>query len=226
MTLRFSYPYATAFCLLLFLCGELHELVHTSVGRLLCECWGSRDFNVWSLCESCKISDQLSTIATFAGPMFSFGLIWLGWLLLKKNDKKGIKSLGFSLIFANLPFARIYTAAYGAGDEVSALYTLSSNYKFSWILGLLIVVGLSIIPLVAAFKAIKNKNRIGIFVLFLIGPMIISLIVVLGLMNTLLSNGLLNKTWVLGSPLLVTLWTILLIISFLGYAKHLKNLPK
>ena len=38
-----------AFIALVFVMHELHEIAHTAVGRVLCGCWGPRDFNVWLL---------------------------------------------------------------------------------------------------------------------------------------------------------------------------------
>ena len=62
-------------------------------------------------------------------------------------------------------------------------------------------------PLLKAYKLIENKYKIGWFLMFLLLPMVFDLLIVLGVMNTLLEKGVLNEYWILGSPVLVTVWT-------------------
>jgi len=53
--------------------------------------------------------------------------MWLGgwWMAKSSNHKK--KLLGFSLLFSNLPFARIFTALVGGGDEKVVIQAISGN---------------------------------------------------------------------------------------------------
>ena len=68
---------------LLFVLAEAHELVHTGLGRLLCGCWGPRDFNVLSLCSTCATGHPYTNLAaTLAGPAFMFAVGWVGYWLL------------------------------------------------------------------------------------------------------------------------------------------------
>jgi hypothetical protein len=193
---------------------EAHELVHTIVGRMICGCWGPRDFNVWTLCDGCYEQNNLALLSTFAGPLFSFAMIWAGLFLLNTPGDSRKQSLGFSLIFANNPFARVFTAAIGKGDEVSGLNNLLGNYQLSWILGLLIVLLFTLYPLYRSYKVIQNKNRVGYFILFLLSGIILDLVFVMGLMNKLLKNGVLSDTWILGSPIIVTSFTVLVLVIF------------
>jgi hypothetical protein len=194
---------------------EAHEIIHTSVGRIICGCWGQRDFNVWSLCDNCFEQNPIAIISTFAGPIFTLIMIWIGTFLIGDEKTERQKAMGFSLIFANIPFARILTAAIGGGDEVSGLYELSKNYPMAWTIGLSLIVAITIIPLRKAYNLIENRKKIVWFLLFFILPTFIDLLLVLGVMNTLLEKGILSNYWILGSPEIVTLWTFLVTGIFL-----------
>jgi len=207
MKLRITLNYVLAFLSLVFVMHEAHEIAHTAVGRMICGCWGQRDFNSWGVCEGCPERQPLAILSTFAGPLFTFTMIWAGVNLIGKNRSDRQKAIGFSLIFANLPFARILTASMGSGDEVWGLNNLLGNKTFAWPLGLMLVSMLSLFPLWKAFKLIENKRKVGWFLLFLILPILVDISVVLGLMNTLLAKGIFSKYWILGSPKIVTVWT-------------------
>lgn len=215
MTLKLTPRFILAFMTCTFVLHEAHELAHTSVGRLICGCWGLRDFNTWQLCDGCGEQKSYAVIATFAGPLFTYIMMWAGALLTGKNKTAVQNAVGFSLIFSNKPFARIFTAAMGGGDEVSGLNVLLKNHMHAWVIGLTVVILITIIPLYKAFKLIENKYRAGWFLLFLIGPMLIEWVVIFGLMNSLLKQSILSNYWILGSPVLVTVWTMLTLIVFM-----------
>jgi hypothetical protein len=136
MKIKLTTGFIVAFIALRFVLHEAHELVHTVVGRIICGCWGQRDFNVWDICEGCIEQHPIALLATFAGPLFTFAMIWAGVYFLKEKNTNQQKSLGFALIFANNPFARIFTAAMGKGDEVSGLNKMLHNHPLSWVFGL------------------------------------------------------------------------------------------
>lgn len=224
MKLRLTAQFVLTFLALIFVMHEAHEIVHTSIGRLICGCWGLRDFNVWGVCEGCADQKPIAILATFAGPIFTFIMIWMGTSLLGKDKTDRQKAMGFSLVFANLPFARILTAALGGGDEVSALNHLLKNRPLAWAIGLLLILLITVIPLWKAYKLIENKRRVGWFLLFFLLPTIIDLLVVLGVMNTLLEKGVLSNYWILGSPMLVTVWTFLVTGIFFLTKKNIYKL--
>src|SRR6188474_451553 len=120
MQLKWSFSFVVAFLLLLLVMMELHELVHITVGRIICGCWGTRDFNVWSLADHCRENNQSWWLATLAGPLFSFGVMWLGARMLSSPSLQN-RSIGFVFIFANIPFGRITTVMMGGGDEMVVL---------------------------------------------------------------------------------------------------------
>ena len=78
MHIKLSISYIISFLLLTVVMLELHEIVHILVGRFICACWGVRDFNGWSICDECDKVHLISWMATLAGPLFSFGIMWMG----------------------------------------------------------------------------------------------------------------------------------------------------
>lgn len=223
MNIKLNFKFVISFLALLFVMHEAHEIAHTVLGRIICGGWGERDFNVWGLAKGCNQGDLISMLPTYFGPFFTFTMIWIGTFLLKGENTIQKKSLGFSLIFANIPFARILTAAFGGGDEVYATYILLDNHSLAWAIGLISILLIVAFPLYKAFVTI-HKNRWGWFLLFFLAPLVIDLILVLGLMNTLLEKGVLASYWILGSPILVTLWTILVVLVFILMRKHIFTL--
>jgi hypothetical protein len=209
--LRLTFKNLFVFQFFFFLMHELHELAHIITGRILCGAWGTRDFNVWQLCEPCNVN--YPQIATFAGPIFTFMMLWLGWYWLKYSSNSNIRSLGLVFIFGNMPFGRIYMAATGAGDEVYGLRSLFINADHSnllWIklLGGIIVALICVPPLVTAYRAIANKRKLIIFIALLILPLVLDTVILLIFLNGLITKGMLNQLFIMGTPLLVTLWFI------------------
>ena len=204
-----------AFVALLFVMHESHEIAHTTVARLICGCWGPRDFNVWSTCEGCAVLHPSEIVATFIGPLFTFALIWIGYAWLAPGRSRGQQSAGFALIFANMPFARILTAAMGGGDEVFGLTQVLGNHPLAWGLGLGFILAMCALPLVRAYRALAPRRRVLVFVGFLLLPLVVDLVVVLGVLNSLLTREILATPGVLGSPIIVNLWTVLVGVTLL-----------
>ena len=138
MKLKLTAIYVLTFLALTFLMHEVHEIAHTTVGRIICGCWGQRDFNVWGVCDTCN--SPLAIVATLAGPLFTFLMIWYGTTFLKDNNSNAEKSFGFSLIFANLPFARLLTSILGGGDEVMVIRNTMDNQGLSKPLTLVLII--------------------------------------------------------------------------------------
>lgn len=225
MTIKLTPKFIIAFLALTFVMHEAHEIVHTSIGRMICGCWGERDFNVWGLCEGCD-ANPYSIISTFVGPLFTFIMIWLGANLLKETNTKGQQSLGLALIFANMPFARLLNPILGGGDEVVVINHFLNDRNLSRIIVVLLITLIIAYPLYKAFRLIQNKYRIGLFILFLIAPVFVDLLLVLGVMNTLLEKGILSQYWILGSPMLVSIWTFSVTLIFILFRKSIYKLSK
>jgi hypothetical protein len=214
MHLKISLRYIIAFLLLTLVMLELHETVHIITGRIICGAWGSRDFNVWGLCEGCEIAHPYYWIATLSGPLFSFLLIWLGmfWLISTSIKKQ---ALGFALIFANIPLGRISQAMMGSGDEMVVVrHLLKASFDHTqivWICSVILLV-LGLPPIIKAWRIIANKYA-WLYVLgFLTLPLVFILSYVLTGLNALLNSGFLASQLVMGTPLLITLHTLLVLV--------------
>ena len=223
MHLKLSITYLITFTLLLIVMMELHEIVHITVGRLICGCWGPRDFNVWSLCTGCKESQSTWWLATLAGPVFSFALMWLGMFWLSSIDTAK-KALGFSLIFTNIPFGRITTVMMGGGDEMVVVrHFLSTEFNRTKMIlicsTIVLIVGVP--PIVAAFRSIQNKKAWLYILGFLTLPLLFLLLYTLIGLNTLLGAGFLSTEWIMGTPLLITLHTVIALILLILTRKNI-----
>ncbi|MEO6633141.1 MAG: hypothetical protein ABIN13_15505 [Mucilaginibacter sp.] len=211
LQLQLSLKNLLIFQFFFFLMHELHEQVHVIIGRILCGCWATRDFNVWQLCDSCSL--PYSVAATFAGPVFTFAMLWLGRHWLRYGKSSEIKSLGLVFIFGNMPFGRMYMAATGSGDEVFGLRELFINADHSnlWLIrlvGFTIVAAICVPPLVTAYLSITNKWRVLIFIALLIIPLGLDTVILLIFLNGLLQRGILNQVVVMGMPLMITVWLV------------------
>lgn len=209
MKINFTLGTLLAFMALQFFLGEAHELAHTSVGRLLCGCWGPRDFNEWELCKTCAVGQPWNVVPTFVGPLFTYGVMWAGYALLAPARPVAQQSLGFGLVLAPLPAARMLGIVAGGQDEIYGL-TKFLPHSTAWALGGTIMLAIMLPPLVRAYRVLRPRHRVAVFAGFFLLPTVLTLLVILGVLNTLLANGLLAGPGLLGSPLLVNAWTVLL----------------
>ncbi|MGB8191926.1 MAG: hypothetical protein WCF67_08410 [Chitinophagaceae bacterium] len=217
MKFRFDLPTVFAFLALMFVCHELHEISHTATARLQCGCWGQRDFNAWDVCKACAAGVN-SIWATIAGPLLTYDLIWTGFLLMRRNSSPAYRSLGWMLILANKPFARLFTVLMRGGDESVITRYVFQQEKLSaitWIAEIFIVLLLIVPPLVRIWRSMDKHYRTALFICFLLLPMLIEFALMHKLGNSLLEKGFLHQAGVLGSPLLVNIWTGVWVIILL-----------
>ncbi len=223
MLLRITPRYVIAFFLLLIVMMELHEIVHITLGRMLCGCWGPRDFNVWSLCEGCKETQPLWWTATLIGPVFSFLMMWIGMFWLSSPNLKK-NAIGFSLIFANIPFGRITTVMMGGGDEMVVIKNfLKEDFTRPQMItfGSILILAIALPPIVQAFRVTKSKRAWLYILAFMTIPLMFLLVYTLIALNTLLSRGILSYEWIMGTPLLITLHTLIAMILLVVFRKNL-----
>lgn len=187
-----------AFSCLVLAVHEGHELVHAVTGRMLCGEWPVRDFNSWRFVGECS-----SWWPTAAGPLFSYALMLIGGVLARRH------TAGIALLFAANPFARLFTAAMGGGDEMVVAQRLAGAAERSLALRLvtLFVVGtLCGSALFVAWQAMKRVARRGAwFPLALLWPMVLTGVGLFVIGNRLLRSGLLASPVITGAPLLVLL---------------------
>lgn len=208
---------------------ELHELAHIITGRIICGCWGARNFNVWDPCKDCKLKPQ-AVIATFAGPIFTFMMLWIGRHWVKYGKSTQYRSLGLVFFWQYAVWAQ-YMAATGSGDEVTGRRSLflnagHSNSSLIKIITIIIVSAICIPPLITAYKAIANKRKMLLYISLIIMPLILDTAIILILLNGLLEKGLLNQAWIIGMPLLVTLWFIMCLLIVVINSRRLTHFAK
>lgn len=217
---------STALLFLSFLMQETHELAHTAVGRLICGCWGRRDFNLWGLCQNCAHGEPLTLLATFAGPAYSFAVIWIGYWLLTQTSVK-TKSVGLALVISSMPFSRVLTPLIGGGDEIFALTRLGISHAIAWPVALVVVFALAVPPMVKIYRLVENKRKPLWIIGLLLVPFLAVGAVVFGLLQELvLKNGILDDDWILGSPILVTAWLVFSAGMFAVFSKDIVTLLK
>lgn len=211
--------YIIAFFALRIVAGELHEQAHITIGRIVCGAYGARNFSVWQTAENCA-NPTLSILATCAGPLFTYLIVWIGVYLLAKSKTVEYKSLGFALIFAPLPFARIFTSLIGGGDEkVVFNYFLNDylNLLTIKILAAVFVTAFCLPPILYAGRKIASPRRWLYNIGFCVLPLIV-LSFYQWIFNYLLEKGVLADQLILGTPTLLLahflLMTGILIVLF------------
>jgi hypothetical protein len=223
MKIRMTPGFLLSFFSLSFLMHEAHEIAHTLTGRFICGCWGHRDFNYWALCQECSASSSLTIMASVAGPLFTYLMIWIGAVLIRKSQSEIKRIVGLCLIFANLPFGRILTALLKGGDEILIFNSLMQDSTTAWIMGIILALAVTSLPLYTVYKFMNNKKW---FWFFFIVPVVVNILMFQGLLNTLAKSDLLSEVWILGSPMIVTLWTFLVALVFVFSRNRLYDLKK
>ncbi|GAB3829298.1 hypothetical protein [Hymenobacter jeollabukensis] len=222
MTLRLTARYLFVFALALLVFTELHELAHLSVLGLVCGSFGPRDFNQWQSGPACA-HPALGFLTSAAGPLFSYLMMWLGATALTSPDPKR-RGLGFSLLFANLPFARLFTALLGGGDELTIIRTLwpdSPQLILYKALMILLVAALSGLPLWWAYRRLRNPRPWLWLLGFALGPMLFEFGYLFRLLNGVLKAGVLAQPWALGTPAFIWLHTALCAALLLTFRRYL-----
>jgi hypothetical protein len=219
MRIRLSVTYVVAFLALTILCGTSHEFAHHFVGALLCRCFGTKTFNSFDLCRSCAGNDVAFAAANWAGPLLTYGLMWLGVARMLRPDESS-KQLGFALVFANFPINRIGFALLDMNDEqfVTAHFFGTSSLAF-WITNAVIWL-FAIPPLIVACRAIRNPLRPLWFLGFFILPFAFVFVFAgLFLENWLLLEHKGLATPVLGVPYLIVVVEIACLILFISFRR-------
>lgn len=198
--LRTSLRYLLGFTALLLLAHELHELAHTAAGRAICGAWGPRDFNSWSLAPGCT-----ALLPTLVGPLFTYLLIWCSGLPALRRHR----GWGLALVLAPNPFARLFTAALGGGDEgvLVRAWTEWDRGLLATTITLALVACLTLYPLWRAWRMVPAPGRAGRFVLLLVWPMVVTGILLFLVGNRLLTLGVGTAPVFAGAPLLIWIVT-------------------
>jgi hypothetical protein len=203
MHLQISWKYAVAFFALNNVISELHEQSHIQTNWLINSCYGPRDFN---LVQACAGMPNLALMAAFAGPLFSYLVMWAGVVVLMRAASSAGRSIGFTLVFAPLPFARIFTALMGGGDERGVVARLLEGAvtlpQARW-LAVAMTLAFCAPPIYIAWRALANKHRTWLVAGFCVVPLLVIYAYKFTLLNGLLARGMLAEPVFFGTPAFV-----------------------
>jgi len=193
ITLRVTWKYCLAFYCIGMLYASLHELVHHFAGYAICGEWGTKTFNYFSVaCDG-----TASWYATYAGPVFTFIVMYAGAYLLKKGPSNYRRHLGFALIFAQIPLQRMICPFFYMNDEYFATSKLLGQTDLVY-WGVIVSIWIICLPpLWWAYRAIANKCRLVWFLFYLVlfpyllvGPFFV------GLEYLMVTRGVLAQTFI------------------------------
>ena len=185
--------------LLAYLAGEAHEIAHLSVGRLACGQWVGVSFSVVQWPQGCPDNTPLALASTAAGPVFTFLLIWVGVALAARPRWT---RAAYLLILANLPFARLFTALTGHGDEVVVGRALAGSAGV--IAATLIVALLAVPPMIVVWRQSRSDHRLLQTVGGLLGVMLAQGLVTMLILDRALPH--LPSATLAGIPIVV--WSV------------------
>jgi hypothetical protein len=226
MKLKFSFIGLIAFLSLIFLLHEAHDNAHFLAAAAACNCWGEKGFDAWTFFEGCVPSHFQQCIIFLSGPMINNICLIIAWTLMRRANEVGKQSVGFCLLFASLPLMRLIAAAQGGGDETSAIRQVllkggQTTGHIPAFAGLALVSLFCLPVMVRAFFLLKGwLQRLIVFPIFLVLPLLADKWAVAGVMANLLKTGFLDNEGLPGTPLLVIIWTLAwLIVLLLSYKK-------
>lgn len=210
---RLTVRWLLAFLALILIAHDLHELVHTALGRVLCGAWGPRDFNAWRLADGC------STVwPTIVGPLLSYVIMWGGVALMIRRPERA--ALAVAVALAPNPFARVFTAVMGGGDEgvvTRSLFGLDRG-PVATALTSAFVLAVCGPVLLAGWRAVRGSMRPAVYAVLVLLPML-ETGVLFTTLNPMLQRGVLaSPAWVGAAPLI---W----VVSAVGVALALAAWP-
>jgi hypothetical protein len=224
--LKIGWKYVAAFFALNNVISELHEQSHIQTNQLINSCYGPRDFN---LVHACAGMSELALPAAFAGPLFSYLVMWIGTRILLRAMTPAGRSIGFTLVFAPLPFARIFTALMGGGDERGVVARLLEGVatlpQARWL-----AVAMTLLfcgpPIYFAWRALTNKHRGWLVAGFCVVPLLVIYAYKFMLLNGLLARGVLAEPVFLGTPAFVLVFFALTMVVVLAGWPWLQRLDQ
>lgn len=192
LQLKITFRYCLAFYSIIMLYTSLHELVHHFSGYVICGDWGYKTFNYFrTACED----DPKTYLATYAGPIFTYAILYVGMYFLRPSASKYQQHLGFALIFAQLPFQRMIGPLLKMNDEYYATVKLFGATDFNYWLVTIVIFTICVPPLIRAYQAIANKRAWAWFLFyFLLFPYLLWGPFFGGLEYLMVQKGVLDQT--------------------------------
>ena len=203
MTISISWRYLIAFAALTILCGTSHEFVHHFAGAALCGAFGTKTFNSFSLAPGCSANVTKAYWAAMSGPIFTFGLMWIGYAMLRRSNSAS-KRMGFALIFANFPVNRMFFVLLGANDEQYANRLMFGRSHVVFWLTVVAVLAVSLPPVIEAFRQLQNRPKLAWCAGFFLLPFAFVIVFAgLFLENYLLDQHHILASQIIGIPYLI-----------------------
>jgi hypothetical protein len=208
-----------SFLLLAFLCYEGHQWFRHLVGAASCAGVGTMTFTVASTRQPCLFR----TLVMLSGPLFTFGLEWLGMLfLLWPRTARS----GYALIFASFAHLRFIQILSGRGDELLLAQQWFVSPSVLLVAAAVFLAGLP--PQAAAFHAIANQRRTVVFFSSYLLPLPLLFVILLASRFLYGENGDdIRGTTIFGAPVLVLATqavAIALLIILTIYIKYIRRL--
>ncbi|MBO9634381.1 MAG: hypothetical protein J7578_14805 [Chitinophagaceae bacterium] len=202
---------------------ELHEQAHLITGYGICGCYGTRVVNTWNTCTDCRQAGWLF-LAAFAGPLFSYWMIWMGTFFFLRATDMHKRSMGFALVFANMPLARVVTAIMGGGDEKAGFALMGFPVPVAKLLAMVLVLFACLLPLVQIGRRMSEKRKWWALAGFGIIPMLYGFLYSHRFLNYLLASGWGRRIRILGTPDLLIYHTVFMaIIGWIAWKMLVKN---
>lgn len=220
ITLRLTPGYCLAIYCLTAITHTLHEFVHHATAYAICGQWGAMSFNSFRV--ACEMTPVMY-LSTYAGPAFTFALMWAGMFLLQSGGVFA-RQLGFALTFAQTPWQRMLMPFFQKNDEYYASAQLFGGGHGAALVVAVAIWAICLPPLIAAFQAIANRRRIAWFAFFfLIFPFVIYALAY-WLLESLLQQGVLADT-VIGVPMLAIINFALTLAVLALTIRHISPSP-
>jgi len=163
----FDARHVLALVALAWLASFAHEFTHHASGAWVCGEVGRMSLGQFANEADCAHWPW----TTAAGPALSYALMWIGLAWVRAAMRNGRDPWwGFSLVIANKPFLRLFTAAMGGGDE-GVLWDLVSPHFGHW-MATATVIALSLPPLIICWRALAPRQRGRMFAAAFLLPML------------------------------------------------------
>jgi len=155
----------------------------------------------------------------------SIALLASSFLLTRASVRA--KSIGLALVISSMPFSRVLTPLFGGGDEIFGLTKLGVAHSVAWASSLVLVFALAVPPVVKIYTLIENRRKPLWITGLLFVPFFSVGAVVFGILQgLLLKNGILSDDWIMGSPIIVTVWLFVCAGLLATFGKHIPSLLK
>jgi hypothetical protein len=218
VNLKIGWKYVFAFFALNGVISELHEQAHVRTHLVLSGCYFERDFNnLYPCAAGTDTGGVLPDMASsMAGPLFSYLVMWFGVWLLARASTPARRSIGFTLIFAPLPFARVFTALMGGGDERGFMRLLVDGVMplpaTRW-LAVALTLAFCAPPVWMAWRATANRHRTWLVAGLCVVPLLVVGAYKLLFLNALLLKGVLATPLIFGTPAFVVIVFAFMIVA-------------